>query len=121
VSTPATYNTANYSAPALVNQTINFDLGQKNISSQRYFVPNGASVNSVTNNRSPQQTIIVNAQPEFMLVNSDRNFVASNVNPTNYQTIQPVTPDNDPRLASLKVGFAVKGQTGTNPYNPQNI
>lgn len=120
-STPTAYNTANYSAPVLVNQTINFDLGQKNISSQRYFVPNSATVNSVTNNRTPQQTIIVNAQPEFMLVNSDKNFVASNTAPGNYQTIQPVTPDNDPRLASIKSGFIVKGQTGTNPYNPQNI
>jgi len=121
VSIPAVYNTANYSVPVLVNQTINFDLGQKNISSQRYFVPNSATVNSVTNNQALQQTIIVNAQPEFMLVNSDKNFVASNTAPGNYQTIQPVTPDNDPRLAAIKSGFIVKGETGTNPYNPQNI
>jgi hypothetical protein len=117
----STTNTTDYSQSTVLNQSVNFEFAKQTVSVQRYFVPRSATVNSVTNNQSPQQTIIINAQPEFMLVNSDKLFVASNVNPTNYQTIQPVTPDNDPRLASLKVGFAVKGQTGTNPYNPQNI
>jgi hypothetical protein len=121
VSTPNIYNTANYSPTTVLNQTVAYEPSQRTISPQRYFVPNSANVNSVTNNRAPQQIITVNTQPEFMLVNSDKNYVASNTAPTNYQSIQAVTNDNDPRLASLRVGFAVKGQTGTNPYNPQNV
>jgi len=120
VSTTNTTNTANYSLPTVLNQSVNFEFAKQTVSVQRYFVPRSANVNSVTN-RLTQQTVIINLQPEFMLVNSDKLFVASNVDPTNYQTIQAVTTDNDPRLASLKVGYIVKGQTGANPYNPQNI
>jgi hypothetical protein len=120
VSTTNTTNTANYSLPTVLNQSVNFEFAKQTVSVQRYFVPRSANVNSVTN-RLTQQTVIINLQPEFMLVNSDKLFVASNVNPTNYQAIQAVTTDNDPRLASLKVGYIVKGQTGANPYNPQNI
>jgi hypothetical protein len=121
VSTAGSINDINYALPTPHNQPVNFEFAQRTASVQRYFVPRSATVNSVTNNRSPQQTVIINLQPEFMLVNSDKLFVASNVNPTNYQAIQAVTTDNDPRLASLKVGYIVKGQTGANPYNPQNI
>lgn len=110
----------NYITPqSTLNQRVAYEFSNPTVSSSRYFVANGANVNSVTNINP--NIIIVNAQPEFMLVNSDKNFVASNVNPTNYQTIEAVTPANDPRLASIKTGFIVKGQTGTNPYNPQNV
>jgi hypothetical protein len=120
LATTNTTNTANYSEPTTLNHSVNFEFARQTASVQRYFVPRSATVNSVTN-RLTQQTVIINLQPEFMLVNSDKLFVASNVNPTNYQAIQAVTTDNDPRLASLKVGYIVKGQTGANPYNPQNI
>jgi len=120
-TTPSiSYNAINYAVP--YNQAFNYRRNTADDSTQttvvsRYFVANSSSVASVT-----MQPLIITTmvRPEFMLVNSDKQFVASNVNPTNYQTIQPVTDDNDPRLASIRTGYFVKGQTGTSPYDPQN-
>lgn len=66
-------------------------------------------------------SVIVNYLPEFMIVNSDPQFVANYNQAYNYQSIQSVTNINDPRLAKLPVEYIVKDITGFVQYDPQNV
>lgn len=50
---------------------------------------------------------------EMMLKNSDKTLLATYDTPYNYQSIQEITPDNDPRLITVRVQNFVVGVTGS--------
>lgn len=111
-------NTVNYSMPfsnTVRLKTEQDEIGRSRITSNRVYVDN----NNVTNNNP---VITVNTRPEFMLVTSDPENRVTDANTVHrYNQITAVNEQNDPRLATLKVPYVVKGETGIGPVNPQSV
>ena len=59
------------------------------------------------------QVITYITDHEMMLKNSDKSLLATYDTPYNYQSIQEITPDNDPRLITVRVQNFVVGVTGS--------
>lgn len=100
------------------NVSTRYDGGDVPISST------GVVRSPVNNNQilSSNPVLVVARQPEFMLLNSNPDNLVANANLAyKYDTITPVTENNDPRLATLKVPYVVKGETGVGPDDPQDV
>ena len=119
VLTTQSYYTSNYTpSMAMANIRTNFDFSDTAVSTVTAR-RNRVNINSVLSN-NPVITVMV--QPEFMLVNSNPENLVANANLAfKYDNITMVTQANDPRLATLKVPFVAKGETGIGPVDPQSI